>query len=129
MKDYSELKRLAEAAKRSGEENGERWPIQGDWFDFSRGPEIEYVCSASPAAVLSLIAEVERHQSLYDHMKSMREAYGYGSWTEVLTVAEKLKAENEALRKALTVILENSDDLGACECAADALIDSRKEQK
>lgn len=37
-----------------------------------------------------------------------------------------LMAENEALRKALTTIRDESDDIGACECAADALIDSRK---
>lgn len=39
---------------------------------------------------------------------------------------DALKAENEILRKALTTIREESHDIGACECAADALIDSRK---
>lgn len=34
--------------------------------------------------------------------------------------------EREILRKALTTIREESHDIGACECAADALIDSRK---
>jgi predicted RNase H-like nuclease (RuvC/YqgF family) len=38
----------------------------------------------------------------------------------------KLKREVEQLRKALTTIREESHDIGACECAADALIDSRK---
>lgn len=54
----------------------------------------QFIVAASPDAILSLIAEIERHQFLYDHMKAMREAYGYESWTEVLTVAEKLKADN-----------------------------------
>jgi hypothetical protein len=39
---------------------------------------------------------------------------------------ERMKDENEALRKALTTIREESHDIGACECAADALVDSRK---
>lgn len=35
-------------------------------------------------------------------------------------------SEIEYLRKALTTIREESHDIGACECAADALIYSRK---
>ena len=40
----------------------------------------------------------------------------------------RVAAENERdiLHKALTTIREESHDIGACECAADALIDSRK---
>lgn len=56
-----------------------------------------------------LSAEAERHQGLYDHMKSMREAYGYESWTEVLTVAEQLKADNERLQRFETAYKEFSD--------------------
>lgn len=37
---------------------------------------------------------------------------------------DQLKAESEALRKALKTIREESHDIGACECAADALVDS-----
>jgi hypothetical protein len=40
---------------------------------------------------------------------------------------DQLKAENEALRKALGTIRDESSDLGVCEYAADALADSRKE--
>ena len=39
-------------------------------------------------------------------------------------VALELLAENEALRRALTTIREESNDIGACECAADALVDA-----
>jgi hypothetical protein len=46
---------------------------------------------------------------------------------QLFGMTEQLKAENEVLRKALTDIRENSSDLGACECAADALADSRRQ--
>jgi len=39
---------------------------------------------------------------------------------------DMLLVELGTLRKALTTIREESHDIGACECAADALIDSRK---
>lgn len=48
------------------------------------------------------------------------------SLREHMQIITHLKAENEALRKALTTIREESHDIGACECAADALVDSRK---
>jgi hypothetical protein len=38
--------------------------------------------------------------------------------------AASAKAENEALRHALKTIREESSDIGACECAADALADA-----
>ncbi|MCF7558874.1 hypothetical protein [Pseudomonas petrae] len=60
----------------------------------------------TPAVALELIAEINRHQGLYDHMKSMREAHGYESWTEVLVVAEKLKADNDLLRAAVQFAVE-----------------------
>ncbi|WP_016773989.1 hypothetical protein [Pseudomonas sp. R62] len=41
----------------------------------------------------------------------------------------KLKSEIEALRKALSIIRDQSSDLGACECAADALASSLKESR
>lgn len=42
--------------------------------------------------------------------------------TTILAMITEIKA----LRKALTKIRDESDDLGACEYAADALMDSRK---
>lgn len=60
MTDYSELKRLAEAAIEYAKENDERWPQDDDWFEPDRyGAELEYVKAISPAAVMPLIAEVE----------------------------------------------------------------------
>ena len=56
--------------------------------------------------------------------------HGYQDLAElvgILKLENDLRAaENETLRKSLTDIRENSSDLGACECAADALADSRK---
>jgi hypothetical protein len=41
-----------------------------------------------------------------------------------ISEVDQLKAENEALRKALKTIREESHDIGACECAADALAEA-----
>lgn len=44
-----------------------------------------------------------------------------GDLQQRLTAAEQ---RNAVLTKALTTIRENSEDIGACECAADALADA-----
>lgn len=123
MADYSELKRLADAQTEKVwiVEPGSESMMRGEGRMYTvDGPECvsdyehwgftersaSFIAAANPATVLALIAEVDQHQSLYDHMKLMREAYGYASWTEVLTVAEKLKAEVEALRKAAEKVIE-----------------------
>lgn len=62
-----------------------------------KGTNPDITPAFSDQDVLLLIAEIDRHQGLYDHMKSVRETYGYESWTEVLTVAERLKAEVSGL--------------------------------
>lgn len=60
MTDYSELKRLAEAAIEYAKENDERWPQDDDWFEPELfGVIMDYTKSVSPSAVLALIAEIE----------------------------------------------------------------------
>ncbi len=53
-------------------------------------------------------------------------AVGIGRYLRLCSpeVVMALFAENEALRKALKTIREESHDIGACECAADALADA-----
>lgn len=61
-----------------------------------------------------------------DRLKVENEALRkYGE--EFAVLAERRREEVEALRKALVTIRDESSDLGACECAADALTDSHKE--
>lgn len=66
MSDYSELKRLAEAAIKEGQESGQRWPQDDDWFEPELcSSEMYFVKAASPSAVLALIAENEALQKSY----------------------------------------------------------------
>jgi hypothetical protein len=76
------------------------------------------VMKSQAAQIEQLKAEVERLEGDCD---SHLEAHG-----KLGVHYFELKVDSEALRKALTDIRENSSDLGACECAADALADSRK---
>lgn len=172
MSDYSELKRLAEAAR----EKSDWQPTQATWEYFN--------ALRDPAAVLALIAENDRltsqwgdgpayrtpeYESKRDamwrraHMVATSKGYDHinmaiaaapaacadcmgcgGEWQgegqpnsvcevckgsrgKMLEVeSDQIKAEVEALRKALIAIRDNSDSLWACEAAADALVDSRK---
>ncbi|WP_371355552.1 hypothetical protein ACA087_00545 [Pseudomonas chlororaphis] len=149
MIDRSELKRLAEAAENTfaqlcesgGDELAEAW----------HKAETEFADAAKPAAVLELIAEIDRLESEAAYSAAaLQAAKGLTDQTitayhdldrqhsairESLIKAEtrisiqcgemdQLKAENEALRKALTYIRDTSDDWHVCEKAADALIDA-----
>jgi hypothetical protein len=87
MTDYSELKRLAEAAIKSGSESGERWPQDDDWFEPERyGAELEYVKSISPTTVLELIAENEALRKDAERWRFVRNPVGNSSpfaiWSE-----------------------------------------------
>ncbi|MNG22586.1 hypothetical protein D3C84_1070860 [compost metagenome] len=92
-----------------------------------------------PPIVATLIAE---NESLRGSCKAMgadmgkltRERNSFRSQAEkagaenagLRTGYEAYERVNAELRKALTTIREESHDIGACECAADALADSRK---
>ena len=62
------------------------------------------------------------HRDEVLHMRIIA-AYGEGLFLEMLN---ELFAERDILRQALITIRDKSEDLTSCECAADALIDSRK---
>lgn len=97
MTDYSELKRMAEAAIKSGAENGERWPQDDDWFEPERyGAELEYVKSISPAAVLALIADLEEARDGMKHSCAIRLKKEI---ERLQRESGQLKTEVEALRK------------------------------
>ena len=108
MKDYSELKRLAEAAKRSGEENGERWPQDDDWFEPDLiSDEMAFVKAVSPTNVLTLIAELENlrdtpaNQIVAAIIRSVVQASVEGMQSGVLAMVPQLRKENEALRECV----------------------------
>ena len=104
MSEYTELKRLAEAALRN-------WP---DSKLFER-PECERFIDASrPDVVLALISEVDGL-----HAQHGRDS---GELRKVCAARDsarrqrdQLKAENEALRNALRPLLAHWDDLKAGE--------------
>ena len=111
MSDYIELKRLAEDATPG------RWTAydtHGRRFIEAIGTEdhvvcatpkkqwlkdSEYIAAADPVTVLALIAEVESLREHKQLLVDLREADGYESWASVLVMVDKLKAENEDLRK------------------------------
>lgn len=121
MKDYSELKRLAEMAPGTvwrhhihhhPKSNTYSHTIQTD-EDFGEpvaytetSPRSEHECAAAafiaaanPAAILALITENESMAEFKEHMVQLREAHGFDSWSSALVEIDKLKAENEVLRK------------------------------
>ena len=112
MSDYSELKRLAEAATPGP------WAYDGSYVcpartedgttyvelwrsiaDCHQPENTKFIAAANPVAVLSLIAEVESLREHKQLLVDLREADGYESWASVLVMVDKLKAENEDLRK------------------------------
>ncbi|MDH0749504.1 hypothetical protein N5D61_24575 [Pseudomonas sp. GD03842] len=152
--DIQKLKMLAEAAtKCSGQTRVETdyngvhqiigdgsWKILNAWHtpDGKGMQNAQFAAAANPAAVLELISEIERLQenaniravmSLRADVKDLIAKKYLADQAVIETSAQRdqVKAENAILRKALTTIREESSDLGACECAADALVDSRKE--
>lgn len=101
MSDYSELKRLASLAKNWSGEIGE-----DDWYTaccFDKPKfsvlDAEFIAKCEPGSVLALIAEVESLREHKQLLVDLREADGYESWASVLVMVDKLKAENEDLRK------------------------------
>lgn len=85
MIDIEVMKRAAEAAKKTCEQSGERWPTDEDWMEFqSTSAEADFVRQASPVAVLQLIArlhsaearcaELQSHQDDYDRAHAGIEA-------------------------------------------------------
>lgn len=104
MKDYSELKRLAQAAKRSGEENGERWPEEDDWFEPDLiSDEMAFVKAVSPTNVLALIAELE-------NLRGCDTAYA-----EVWEKARALQSEMDEVRQDAERYRWFRDDSTACD--------------
>lgn len=108
MSDHSELKKLLEACKESN---------CADASDFGRriADLYDYL---DPETVAEMVAENEKLNAI---------AYGvHGAFRmETMQERDQFKAENEALRKALTYIRDTSDDWHVCEKAADALKDSK----
>lgn len=114
MSDHSELKSIAEKAPTGP------WVVENDslffkeegytrhMLDADAGHDVtekdyyaalKFIAAANPAAVLALIAEVESLREHKQLLVDLREADGYESWASVLVMVDKLKAENEDLRK------------------------------
>ncbi|WP_223504248.1 ead/Ea22-like family protein [Pseudomonas sp. GL-RE-29] len=112
MSDYSELKKLAEAATPGqwdrSDGNEVSVSYEGDeayWSWENAGPaqlhgsgaqpiaDADFIAAANPAAVLALIAENE-------HLKAGGQLL-VGDRNELRVDRDQLKTENEALRKAL----------------------------
>lgn len=86
MNDYSELERLAEAARVANHDE--------------RGPDEAFQEAIHPEVVLELIAENKRLAELKAHLTELRETHGFESWAAALVEVDRLRAENEALRNA-----------------------------
>lgn len=155
MTDYTELKRLAEAASNRewhaadwsnnfGEDkttiefhteevvapgNHGIWPNRVACHQVASTGEGEnpladaaFIAAANPVAVLALIAENERLQSASRTLERLRYTDNGGDlWKPPLgekpdfNLMDKLKVENEALRKAFRPLLAHWDDLKAGE--------------
>lgn len=90
MKDYSELKLLAEAAKTRSDEY--------EWYSSDGGygldpVDLKFIAAAKPAAVLALIAELEGYQ------RGAKAEADAGD--EARAEVSELRAEIEALRKQI----------------------------
>lgn len=110
MSDYSLLKVVAEAAEAERLENDHRWPEVGecDWFDTSSGPEYEYLCNASPATILNLLAENERLRA------GLKGDYDLDAWLDWAEEAEELRKDADKwkiVERAMTQL--QSDEQGA----------------
>lgn len=118
MSDYSELKKLAEAAPEGPWFGPEYAPNTGYVFDNCLGSLLHYesieyeqescllyVAAANPAVVLKLIADLERLErnnanQAESILKYQDQASGEDAHLDMLIAdRNKLKAENEALRK------------------------------
>lgn len=112
MNDYSELERLAEAATPGP------WSFDGPYVcparvedgatyvetwrqvaDCHQPENTKFIAAANPATVLELIDENKAMAEFKEHMIQLRETHGFESWSAALVEVDRLKAENEALRK------------------------------
>ncbi|MCF5049328.1 hypothetical protein GIW77_24360 [Pseudomonas simiae] len=114
MTDYTELKRLAEAAK-AEEVRVIQLAASGDGWE-ALPDQASFRCVASPEAVLSMIAENDRLQRAE---KNDATAYmaSIDRQEEIRVDRDEVRAENEALRKDLEshkrMLLAAACDLGA----------------
>ncbi len=116
MSILDELKAAAEAVK----------AMDYPWEHIVRDARIgqtsaEYALLAHPSNVLGLIYDREALDEWMDLCERRAQRM-----IALSTELDAARTEIEALRKALTTIREESHDIGACECAADALIDLQK---
>lgn len=91
MTDITKLKALAEAAaeqQKQWEDAGRPWPIWNSCM-------YEMHSAANPAAVLELIAEIERQAAQFKEWQASHHA----NYCAVADERDQLKAENDALRK------------------------------
>jgi hypothetical protein len=107
MSDYSELKRLAEAAK--DDPNSPHIPCQ-----------VAFQRMASPEVVIELIKDLERHQRMLlvacmdmGAIGSALDADMNSDGEELLSKVVDLKAQNKRLRGFLSGISKTSGDKGA----------------
>ncbi len=98
MTDYTELKRLADAAKNWGGEVGEdRWYVAECFKQpYFSVPDAEFIAACDPGKIRALIAENEQ---LRDgaNMRAIRSLRG--DCADLLAERDQLKAENDALRR------------------------------
>lgn len=98
MSDWSELKRLAEAASKNGHHIYINARDDNNWRD-----NAQFHVNCTPAEVLALIAENE---------ESAKHSVILGDLVEkVIAERDQLKAENEALTERLTECAEFIDEL------------------
>lgn len=112
MTDYSELKRLASAAKNWGGEVGEHRWYESECFKqpYFSVPDAEFIAGCEPGAVLALIAE---NASLKGSCMAMGKDMGKVTRerNSARAKADQLKAEVEALRKERDKLAEDNRGL------------------
>lgn len=110
--DKEKLKALAEAAPKGPWFGPEYDPGTSYVFDCDLGSLLHYesieteqesclrfVVAANPANILCLLKEIESLQEHKQHLVDLRETNGFDSWAAALVEIDRLKTENEALRK------------------------------
>ncbi|MFJ2680957.1 hypothetical protein [Pseudomonas sivasensis] len=80
----------------------DEWGFVGD----NGAADEEFFLACTPAVVLALIAENDRIKSdnremlkFKEHMVELRETHGFDSWAAALVEVDRLRVENDALRK------------------------------
>lgn len=133
MKDYSELKKLAEAATPGP------WEYDGSYVcpartedgttyvelwrsiaDCHQPENTKFIAAANPAAVLALIAENERYLKLVERMVDqyvpLTELEGVPGWSRVVELVEVV-AERDRLKIEVEVMRNLARELrGSAEC-------------